>query len=50
VLTSTTDGSARVLSELKREIYPTTKRFSPDGRYLAYDCLPDDTSRNVTSS
>ena len=44
VLISTTDGSTRTLTELKREILPTTKRFSPDGRYVAYDWLPDDTS------
>jgi Tol biopolymer transport system component len=41
VMISTTDGSTRVLAELKREIYPTNKRFSPDSRYIAYDWLPD---------
>jgi Tol biopolymer transport system component len=41
-LVSTTDGSTRVLTEVKREIYPTTARFSPDSRYIAYDFLPDD--------
>jgi Tol biopolymer transport system component len=44
VLTSTMDGSTRALTDLKRDIYPTTVRFSPDGRYVAYDRLPDDTS------
>ena len=44
VLVSTTDGSARALTDLKREIYPTTVRFSPDGRSIAYDRLPDDAS------
>jgi Tol biopolymer transport system component len=43
-LVSTADGSTRVLTEMKREIYPTTAGFSPDGRYVAYDRLPDDTS------
>jgi Tol biopolymer transport system component len=42
VTVSTTDGSTRVLAEVKREIYPTNKRFSPDSRYIAYDFLPDD--------
>lgn len=40
VLTSTTDGSTRVLTELKCEIFPTTKRFSPDGRYILFSA-PD---------
>ena len=44
VLISTMDGSARVLTDLKRVIYPITVRFSPDGRYVAYDRLPDDMS------
>jgi len=44
VLISTIDGSTRALTDLKRVIYPTTVRFSPDGRYVAYDRLPDDTS------
>jgi Tol biopolymer transport system component len=44
VLTSTTDSSTRVIADLKRDIYPTTVRFSADGRYVAYDRLPDDTS------
>lgn len=44
VMVSTADGSTRVLTELKREIYPTTKRFSPDSRYIAYDFLPDPAS------
>lgn len=43
-LISTADGSSRVLFEMKREISPTTACFSPDGRYVAYDRLPDDTS------
>jgi Tol biopolymer transport system component len=40
-LISVADGSLRTLVELKREIWPTTKIFSPDGRYIAYDRLPD---------
>jgi Tol biopolymer transport system component len=44
VLISTADGSTRVLTDIKREISPTTASFSPDGRYVAYDRLPDDTS------
>ena len=44
VLVSMTDGSARALIDLKREIYPTTVRFSPDGSCIVYDRLPDDTS------
>ena len=44
VLVATTDGAPRELANLKREIYPTTIRFSPDGRCIAYDRLPDDTS------
>jgi Tol biopolymer transport system component len=43
VLVSTTDGSTRVFTELKPK-YPTTARFSPDSRYIAYDFLPDETS------
>jgi Tol biopolymer transport system component len=43
-LISTTDGSTRVLTDIKREISATTKCFSPDSRYVAYDALPDDTS------
>jgi Tol biopolymer transport system component len=41
-LVSTKDGSIRALADLKREIYPTTVRFSPDGRHIAYDRLPDE--------
>ena len=44
VLVSTADGSSRALADLKREIYPTTVRFSPDGRFVAYDRLPDEAS------
>ena len=44
VLTSTMNGSTRALADLKREIYPTTVRFSADSRYVAYDRLPDDIS------
>jgi len=44
VLISTADGSTRVLTDIKREIFPTTAGFSPDSRYVAYDRLPDDTS------
>jgi Tol biopolymer transport system component len=42
-LFSTADGSTRTLIDLKREI-STTKRFSPDSRYIAYDRLPDEMS------
>jgi Tol biopolymer transport system component len=44
VLFSVSDGSVRTLVELKREIWPTTKLYSPDGRYIAYDRLPDEMS------
>jgi Tol biopolymer transport system component len=40
-LISTVDGSIRTLIELKREIWPTNKVFSPDSRYIAYERLPD---------
>jgi Tol biopolymer transport system component len=42
-LFSTTDGSARTLTDLKREI-SATKCFSPDSRYIAYDRRPDEMS------
>lgn len=38
---SVADGASRGLIDLKREIYPTTLCFSPDGGHLAYDRLPD---------
>jgi Tol biopolymer transport system component len=44
VLVSTTDGSSRVLTDLKREISSTPILFSPDSRYVAYDRLPDEMS------
>jgi Tol biopolymer transport system component len=44
VLISTDDGSMRVLTSLNREIFPTTKIFSPDSQYIAYDRLPDEMS------
>ncbi len=44
VLISTADGSTRVLTEMKREIFPTIMRFSPDSRHIAYDFLPDEKS------
>jgi Tol biopolymer transport system component len=44
MLISATDGATRVLAEFKRSIFPINKRFSPDGRYLAYECIPDDMS------
>ena len=44
LLVSTTDGSMRVLTAIKREVYPTTMRFSPDGRHVVYDALPDEGS------
>ncbi|MFZ2053312.1 MAG: tetratricopeptide repeat protein [Candidatus Aminicenantales bacterium] len=43
-LISTADGSPRTLIELKREIWPTNKVFSPDSRHIAYDRLPDESS------
>jgi Tol biopolymer transport system component len=39
-LFSTADGTTRIFTDLKREIY-TTMRFSPDSRYIAYDSRPD---------
>jgi len=44
VLVSTADGAVRTLTELKREIYPMTICFSPDGRSIAYDRLADESS------
>ena len=44
VLVSPTDGSTRVLTDVRREVDTTTARFSPDSRYIAYDFLPDETS------
>lgn len=44
VLISAADGTMRTITEMEREIYPITARFSPDGRYIAYDQLPDRTS------
>lgn len=41
VLVSTMNGSVRVLSDLRREIYPTTIRFSSDSRHIIYDRLRD---------
>ncbi len=43
-LITVADGSLRTLVDLKREIWPTTKIFSPDGRTIAYDRLPDEAS------
>jgi Tol biopolymer transport system component len=43
-LFSTADGSTRTLTDLKHEITPTTTRFSPDSRYIAYDRLPHEMS------
>jgi len=42
VLVSTMNGSVRVLSDLRREIFPTTIRFSSDSRHIIYDRLSDD--------
>ncbi len=44
VLISTEDGSVQALTDLKREIWPTNKVFSPDSRHIAYDRLPDESS------
>ncbi|MCK4991565.1 MAG: PD40 domain-containing protein, partial [Bacteroidales bacterium] len=41
VLVSTTNGSIRVLSELRRQIFPTTLRFTSDSRHIIYDRLRD---------
>jgi len=41
VLVSTMNGSVRVLSDLTRQIYPTTIRFLSDSRHIIYDCLSD---------
>jgi Tol biopolymer transport system component len=43
-LISVADGSARILAEFNRRIYPTNICFSPDGSYIAYDALPDEQS------
>jgi Tol biopolymer transport system component len=43
-LISTADGSIRALIDLKREIWPTNKVFSPDSLHIAYDRLPDEKS------
>lgn len=41
---SVADGSTRILADIKeRIIYPTTIRFSPDGRYAAYESTLDNT-------
>jgi len=42
LLVSAADGSTRVLTEIKREIVSATIRFSPDGRHVVYDALPDE--------
>jgi len=44
LLVPTTDGSTRELTTIRREIYPTAMRFSPDGRSAVYDALPDEMS------
>jgi Tol biopolymer transport system component len=41
MLVSTTNGSVRVLSELRRQIFPTTIRFTSDSRHIIYDRLID---------
>jgi Tol biopolymer transport system component len=44
VLVSVMDGSTRVLTTMKREIYPVAMLFAPDGRHVVYDVLPDEAS------
>jgi Tol biopolymer transport system component len=44
LLVTVADGSTRELTTLERSIYPTGLRFSPDGRHVAHDVLPDETS------
>jgi Tol biopolymer transport system component len=41
MLVSTMNGSVRELSDLTRQIYPTTIRFSSDSRHIIYDRLSD---------
>jgi len=41
VLVSTTNGSILALSELRRQIFPTTVRFTSDSRHIIYDGLTD---------
>jgi len=41
VLVSTMNGSVRVLSDLRRQIFPTTIRFTSDSHHIIYDCLSD---------
>jgi Tol biopolymer transport system component len=42
-LFSAADGTTRTFMDLKREI-STTRRFSPDSHYIAYDYRPDEMS------
>ncbi len=44
IVVSAVDGSMRKLTTLERSIYPTGMRFSPDGRHVAHDVLPDEAS------
>jgi Tol biopolymer transport system component len=41
VLVSTTNGSIRMLSDLRQQIFPTTIRFTSDSRHIIYDRLTD---------
>jgi Tol biopolymer transport system component len=41
MLISTTDGSARVLTEFESNIYPETILFLSDSRHIVYNRLPD---------
>jgi Tol biopolymer transport system component len=43
-LISIEDKSTRILTEFKRTTYPTHTCFSPDGRSIAYDALPEEQS------
>jgi Tol biopolymer transport system component len=44
VLVSTAGSSMRELTTIERRIYPAAALFSPDGRSVAYDDLPDEAS------
>ena len=43
-LVSTADGSVRMVKELGKKGWPENMRFSPDGRFIAYDHTPDEDS------
>jgi len=43
-LVSTADGSVRMVKELGKKSWPENMRFSPNGRFIAYDLPPDEDS------